>query len=154
MLKKNMTRKIAVLFTLSLVISFFLMLGFLGKQGFLNNMYLKQELEGVRYKKDVLSLQVDSLKSQQSELLSGEGLKDAAFKLGYQSEGEQVYYFSDEIPSSGNTAKSVSPESPRKKPFTGIPVFWVFLLALAFSFVLTVSYYFVANRRIYNNDEQ
>jgi hypothetical protein len=116
-------------------------------------MYLKQELEGVRYKKEVLSLQVDSLRSQQSELQSGEGLRDAALKLGYQSEGEQVYYFSDEIPNSVNTARSVSSESPKKKSFTGFSVLWVFLSALAFSFILAVSYYIVANRRIYNNDE-
>jgi cell division protein FtsB len=154
MLKKNMTRKIAVIFTLSLVISFFLLLGTLGKQGFLNNLYLKQELGAVRYKKDVLSLQVESLKRQQSELQSGGGLRDAAFKLGYQSEGEQVYYFSDEMPETVKTEKTVSSKSPERKTFRGFSILSVFLLALAFSFVLVVSYYFVANRRIYYNDEQ
>ena len=149
-----MTRKIAIIFTLSLGISFFVLIGILGKQGFLRNLTLKQELEALRYKNEVVNLQVESLKRQQAELQSGEGLRDAAFKLGYQSEGEQVYYFSDEGElQTDNRGSSRLPEQ-KGRPFSGIPAFWVFLMALAFSFLFTVSFAIAANRRKQSDDEQ
>ncbi|AEV28310.1 septum formation initiator [Sphaerochaeta pleomorpha str. Grapes] len=149
-----MTRKIAIIFTLSLGISFFILLGILGKQGFFRNLSLKQELEAIRYKNEVINLQVESLKRQESELQSGEGLKDAAFKLGYQSEGEQVYYFSDE--GAGQTEGKASPyrSEQKQRTFLGFSVFWIFIIALAFSLLFTVFFVFAANRRKQINDEQ
>jgi cell division protein FtsB len=153
-LKKNMTRKIAIIFTLSLGISFFVLLGILGKQGFLNNLSLKQELEAIRYKNGVINLQVESLERQQKELESGEGLRDAAFKLGYQSEGEQVYYFSDEEASQQESKTDDFSPIPSNRTFSGFSSLWIFLMALAFSLIFTVSLVFAANRRKQNNDEQ
>lgn len=149
-----MTRKIAIIFTLSLGISFFILIGILGKQGFLRNLTLKKELEALRYKNEVVNLQVESLKRQQSELKSGEGLRDAAFKLGYQSEGEQVYYFSDDGELQTDDRVSSLPPEQKGRPFLGIPAFWVFLMALAFSLLFTVSFAIAAYRRKQSDDEQ
>ncbi|WP_320130854.1 septum formation initiator family protein [uncultured Sphaerochaeta sp.] len=149
-----MTRKIALLFILSTGISFFLLLGIFGKQGFLCNLSVKQELKDLRYEKEVLSLQVDSLEKQKVELKSGEGLKDAAFKLGYQTQGEQVFYFSDKNDDISTAKTDKLSEKKEKWDFKGLSAIWILIIALAFSLVLTVSFAFVVNRRKETNDEQ
>lgn len=149
-----MTRKLPAVFALSLVISFFLLLGVLGKQGLLCNMSLKHELEAVRYRKTAIGLQVDSLQAQEREIRSGEGLRDAAFKIGYLDEGDRVYYFGDDRsadPPDGPVVPNTEKSSPAR--FEGFSATLIFLMALAFSVAFTVFFMVVVHRRDERDDE-
>ncbi len=141
-----MTRKFPLVFTLSLGISFFLLLGFFGRGGYLHNQELKKELEQKKYHTQVLSLQVESLSRQKTEATSQDALKDAAFKYGYQKEGEQVFYFSfddqdDDIPVQ---KPNIMVET---KYFSGIRPMYLFLIALAISTLIAVCFYRIEKKQ-------
>jgi cell division protein FtsB len=134
-----MTRKIPLIFALSLGISFPLLLAFAGKGGYLHNNSLRSEIEQLRYEEEVLTLQVQSLSDQKEQMGSSDALRDAAFKYGYQSDGEKVYYFVDAA--QDGTEQGRTQERYGKAPqFEGLPTLVLFALALAFSSLATVCY--------------
>ncbi len=133
-----MTRKFPLIFAVSLVLSFPLLLSVFAEGGFLHNQALRKEIERLRYSQQVLSLQVDSLSRQRERMGERDAIQDAAFKYGYQREGERVFYFNleDEHAISGQSVAAV--QGAARPAFTGLPTFWVFLMALAFSTLFTV----------------
>ncbi|MGE4583358.1 MAG: septum formation initiator family protein [Sphaerochaeta sp.] len=140
-----MTRKLAVVFALSLCLCFPILLAFVGKDGYLHNQALRREIASLRYEDEVLSLQVQSLQQQRNQMNSDDALRDAAFKYGYQSEGEQVYYFDEkhlEPPLRGIT----SPVVGHAPIFPGFSWPYVLLTALGISSLFTVSYGIFAYR--------
>ena len=141
-----MTRKFPLLFALSLCFSFFLLLGIFGKGGYIHNQALKSELESRNYQLDVLQLQVESLGRQQQEAVQEDALKDAAFKYGYQREGEQVYYFlleDAETPAQRETTQKLVQE----EVFEGLSSLAILLMALVISTMITVSFHLLIKRR-------
>ena len=146
-----MTRKFPLLFTISLGFIFFLLLGLVGKGGYFHNQSLKAEIEERRYQTEVLALQVESLQKQRSEALSQDALKDAAFKYGYQREGEQVFYFQldeeEDLIQMGNP-----PPLVQTSQFTGIRVTYIFLIALVISTTITVCFMLLTRRKGGSND--
>ncbi|MFA6775655.1 MAG: septum formation initiator family protein [Sphaerochaetaceae bacterium] len=121
-----MTRKSLALFVISFFVSLTLLSLFIGEQGFFYTRAMKKHVDELEYKKAALQAQVDSLEEQSKRLSEGEGLKDAAFKLGYQSEGEQVFYFADDSPS-----RAVQPEAEERAPSSDFSYFYLPLWALA-----------------------
>lgn len=142
-----MTRKLPLIFALSLVISFSLFLSVFGEGGFLHNQALRKEIEQLRYADQMLSLQVESLKTQRNLMGGRDALQDAAFKYGYQSEGEQVYYFDLEGKSDALEAPIAAAKPVQGPFFEGLSTLYVFFMALAFATVLTVSYALFECRR-------
>ncbi|ADY13175.1 septum formation initiator family protein [Sphaerochaeta globosa] len=142
-----MTRKFPLIFTLSLGISFPLLLSVFGKGGFLHNQALRTEIERLRYSQQVLSLQVDSLQEQR-ELMGGrDALRDAAFKYGYQTEGEQVFYFENGGEDAALDIPITAPAPSGRLSFEGLSSLIVFFMALAFSSLLTVCYALLKRKR-------
>ncbi|MGE4454117.1 MAG: septum formation initiator family protein [Sphaerochaeta sp.] len=137
-----MTRKIPLVFAFSLVFTFSLLMAVFGSGGFLHNQALKAEIERLTYEQSILSMQVESLERQRDEATSVDALKDAAFKYGYQSEGEQVYYFSheEEEYSVQEGQPRVLEDGKQKLAFVGIPTIWVALASLVISSLITLCY--------------
>jgi cell division protein FtsB len=121
-----MTRKSLALFVISFFVSLTLLSLFIGERGVFYTRAMKKHVDELEYKKEALQAQVDSLEEQSKRLSEGEGLKDAAFKLGYQSEGEQVFYFADDSPS-----RAVQPEPEERAPSSDFSYFYLPLWALA-----------------------
>ncbi len=121
----------------------------LGTGGFLHNRALKAEISKLSYEQTMLSLQVDSLRRQRDEASSEDALKDAAFKYGYQSEGEQVYYFIDEDQNSSPYEDRIlrTFESGESLGFSGIPTIYLALASLVMAAVITLCYWWMQNRR-------
>ncbi len=144
-----MTRKIPLLFAFSLVFIFSLLMAVFGNGGYLHNRALKAEIERFSYEQTVLSLQVDSLKRQREEATSEDALRDAAFKYGYQIEGEQVYYFSDEENGSlsHEDGKILTFESGGSLAFAGIPTIYLALASLVIASFITLCYAWMQKRR-------
>ncbi len=137
-----MTRKIPLVFAFSLVFTFSLLMAVFGSGGFLHNQALKTEIARLTYEQSILSLQVESLQNQRDEATSVDALKDAAFKYGYQSEGEQVYFFSDEGDEESSLKRQEKEPGMRdqKLSFVGIPTIWIALASLVISSVITLCY--------------
>ena len=142
-----MTRKSLIIFALSSIILYPILLGIFGQTGYLHNKQLEKEINDLNYEKEVLFLQVQSLEEQKEQMASADAMKDAAFKFGYQSNGEQVYYFIDDYEGESQNEHTVTQEkSADKNRFEGLSQVWILLMTLAFSLLLTVSYVFVAHR--------
>lgn len=142
-----MTRKLLLAFVISLCLSFPLLQAVFGNGGFLHNKALRQEIERLQYAQEVLSLRVQSLERQREMMSSSDALKDAAFKYGYQTEGEAVFYFDPSL-REAEVLRSVDTLPVATNPtFKGIAVGWIFLMALAFSGLITLCYALIAHKR-------
>ena len=146
-MNKSMTRKIGLLFTFSMILAYFILLGLLGEEGFLHAQSIKREMEALRQEKEVLLLQVDSLEQQKRLMSSQDALKDAAFRFGYLAEGEQVFYFSDEADDMGVKENTDNFSTTKNRTFSGFSKPWVALIALVFSTIFTVVWYIKVLRR-------
>nr|WP_319474821.1 septum formation initiator family protein [uncultured Sphaerochaeta sp.] len=144
-----MTRKIQLLFAFSLVFIFSLLMTVFGIGGILHNRALKAEISRLSYEQTMFSIQVDSLKRQRDEASSEDALKDAAFKYGYQSEGEQVYYFMDDEHNANTYEDSIlrTFESGKSLGFSGIPTIYLALASLAMAAMITLCYWWMQKRR-------
>lgn len=142
-----MTRKFPLIFALSLAISFPLLLSVFGEGGFLHNQALRKEIERLRYSQQVLSLQVDSLTMQRERMGERDAIQDAAFKYGYQREGEQVFYFDLDDEALAMAAPVTAGEPYSRPSFKGLPTIFVFLMALALSTLLTICYALLERKR-------
>jgi cell division protein FtsB len=144
-----MTRKIPLLFAFSLVFIFSLLMTVFGIGGILHNRALKTEISRLSHEQTMLSIQVDSLKRQRDEASSGDALKDAAFKYGYQSEGEQVYYFIDEEQDSNSYEDRIPRtfEPGGSLGFSGIPTIYLALASLVMAAMITLCYWWIQKKR-------
>lgn len=137
-MNKSMTRKLSLIFTFSMILAYFILVGLLGQEGFLHATAKRGGLEDLRQRQEVLLLQVDSLEQQKELMSSQDALKDAAFRFGYQMEGEQVFYFTDE----GEDDHTQQGEDPISKmntlTFSGFSKSWIALMALVFSSLFTI----------------
>lgn len=143
-----MIRKIALIYIFILIVTYFTLLGLFGQEGFFHARSTKAELELLRQRQEVLLLQVDSLEQQKKLMSSQDALKDAAFRFGYQVEGEQVFYFTDD--DQGDSVRQERDSIPKveNRAFAGFPKLWIALMALVFSFLFTVVYVLVKQRSV------
>lgn len=120
-----------------------------GIGGILHNRALKTEISRLSHEQTMLSIQVDSLKRQRDEASSGDALKDAAFKYGYQSEGEQVYYFIDEEQDSNSYEDRIPRtfEPGGSLGFSGIPTIYLALASLVMAAMITLCYWWIQKKR-------
>jgi len=146
-MNKSKARKVGLIFTFSIILTYFTLLGLLGEEGLLHARSMRRDLEDLRLRREVLSLQVESLEQQNTLMSSQDALKDAAFRFGYQTEGEQVFYFTDdgEGDSSGQDENTFS--KAKTKIFSGFPKLWIALIALAFSTIFTIVWAVGTQRR-------
>lgn len=91
-----MTRKYTLLFLFTTVFLFTISSGIFGKQGYLRNSGLKKQLEQQLHEEELLRLQVHSLERRKESVNSVDELRDAALRLGYNQDGNQVFYFSED----------------------------------------------------------
>ncbi len=143
-----MTRKIPLIFMLTGVFTYLILLSVLGKGGYLHNKALESEVQRLRYASEVLSLEVDSLRSQRVEMHSVDAIKDAAFKYGYQVEGEQVFYFED-IPEEP-LPRSTTRFSAKRPAFEGLENWKIALLSALVAVVVSLLVY-LTSRKIHED---
>ena len=147
-MNKSVIRKVSVIFTLSLIVTYFILLGLWGEDGFFHARSLRGELEVLRQREEILQLQVDSLQQQRDHMTSQDALKDAAFRFGYQEKGEQVFYFEN----GGETEPRHEGQTPllatASQVFPGLSKLWIALMALAFSSLITIVWTIVTKRRV------
>jgi len=149
-MNKSMTSKLGHIFIFMSILTYFILLGLLGEEGYLHSRAMRRELETLRQRQEVLNLQVEALEKQKELMSSQDALKDAAFRFGYQGEGEQVFYFTngDSQEQARHAKPSLSDTDGRT--FEGLSKPWVALIALAFSLLFTLVWHKGAKRRASN----
>lgn len=110
---------------------------------------LQREVADLSYEREEKQLRNQSLASRQAELERGEGLQDAAIRLGYQQEGEQVYFLGG-TQSPPATAEDV----PRRETYAyfHLPLWGNALIALGVWLLVLCGY--VGIKRGRGNDDE
>lgn len=116
-----MTRKYVLIFIFSTIFLFTLASGIFGEQGYLRNVGLKRQLEQQQHQEELLRLQVHSLERRKAAANSVDELRDAALRLGYNQDGNQVFYFSDDTSTQDDAAIAEQPYMDEISVFPGIP---------------------------------
>lgn len=135
-----MTRKYILFFITSFIILFSLGLGILGERGVIRNSLLKKELEAQLYSEHMLRIRVEDLVRTEQGASQGDELKDVAFRLGYNLDGDTVYYFSapDVLDPLEASSKVVTQEAP-KSSFKGLSMHVLFIISLAGATLILIS---------------
>lgn len=142
-----MIRKVGIIFSVSIILAYFIFLGLFGEEGYLHARSMRSELEVLRKRQETLLLQVDILEQQKEQMNSQDALKDAAFRFGYQEEGEQVFYFTNDGEVEHTQQDETLLTTVETYAFKGLSKLWIALIALAFSSLFTVLWLVGANRR-------
>ncbi|MBI9093278.1 MAG: septum formation initiator family protein [Sphaerochaeta sp.] len=146
-MNKSKARKCGLIFTFSTILLYFILLGLLGEEGFLHARSIRRDLEHLRQRQEALVLQVDSLEQQNTLMSSQDALKDAAFRFGYQAEGEQVFYFTDDGDGEYGHQEEDTISKMESQTFSGFSKPWIALLSLAFSAIFTIVWAVGTQRR-------
>ncbi len=95
-----MTRKLIILFAVSMLCFYSLISSFLGERGILVNKSLTRQLKENEYELDRKEVEIENLAIQEKELSTEDGLRSAAMNLGYKVESDDVYVFpsEDQVP--------------------------------------------------------
>lgn len=96
---------------------------------------LKKQVAELAYEAQVKQVKVDALSQRSKDMSQGEGIQDAAFKLGYQKEEEQVYFFDQP------GAQEPTPETSvvrKEYHYVHLPLWANVLVALAVSLASVV----------------
>lgn len=123
-----MTRKYTALFCFTAIFLFTLSVGIFGQRGYLRNSGMKKQLERNLREEELLRLQVSSLERRKASADSVDELRDVALRLGYNQEGDQVFYFSDGRQDADTVEKSSNEDSAPITVFPGVPA-WILALA-------------------------
>ncbi len=99
---------------------------------------MQKRANELSYRKAELQAQVDALEEQSRQLSQGEGLKDAAYRLGYRTEGEQVYVFKGEEHAAKST--TAEPDVPEEITYFHLPLWALSLMALFISCCIVLLY--------------
>ena len=99
-----MTTKKLFLSILMFLVLFSLLFSIFGKSGYLVNRSLENYLESLLREEEERKLRLEALEERRASLSSPEALNDIALSLGYNNDGDVVYYFEtpdviEEVPS-------------------------------------------------------
>lgn len=136
--------KASKIFFIFIVLSiglYFVSVGVLGQNGLLYNRTLEKLLTQKKYQEDKIGVELNSLIQRQIELASDQGLKDAAVSLGYYTEDDKVYMFSeDSIQDAVFVGNTWDTEVKLFNPVSKIICFFIAVFSSAF---LTFIYWFI-----------
>ena len=88
-----MTIKKPLLICICFLVSFVLLTTIFSDNGYLVNRSLVKRYEALKQKEELLEVQVASLSKQYESLDENSAMDDLALSLGYNREGEKVFYF-------------------------------------------------------------
>lgn len=90
-----MTIKKLLLICLCFLIPFVILVTIFGENGYLVNKSLQKRYEALRQKEELYLVKVASLSKQYELLDENSAMDDLALSLGYNREGEKVFYFQE-----------------------------------------------------------
>lgn len=142
-----MTTKKLTIFCIIFICVFSMAVGVFGKKGLFVNQELRKHVTAVTREQALGEVAISALEMERQQLQSAEALDDIALKLGYNKEGETVYYFPDEVPSDEGETVSKVIQDKRKDGFKGLSVCVCALVAFAFTSIMSILYSVISNIR-------
>lgn len=130
-----MTIKKLLLMLLCFLIPCVFLITIFGENGYLVNRSLEKRFEALKQKEELYLVKVASLTQQYEQLDENSAMDDLALSLGYNREGEKVFYFQEpDVEYSENTVyKDDLPQI-----YHGMSLSLIFLISLAICFVCSI----------------
>lgn len=138
-----MTTKKLLLPILIFLVLFCLLFSFFGRSGYLVNRSLENYLDGLLQEEEEKKLSLASLEERKNSLSSLSALNDIALSLGYNNDGDVVYYF--ETPDEIERNSSV-PEEDEDVLFEGLETWILALISLAATSLIMLCLAFARRR--------
>ncbi len=133
-------KKLLLLMLLSYFFCFFLLLTVFSADGFLAVASMKRYYQELQKQQELYEIKLEALQMQKERSSDAEALSDVAFSLGYNKEGEKVFYFDE--PDVLEEPVIENENSGMKESFTGIKSAYLALYALIAP-ALVLIYFFV-----------
>ena len=117
------------LLLISLIFLFFsvTLTGIFSENGYLVNRSLKARYEALKQREELYEVRLKALERQRDSLSEDSALDDLALRLGYNREGEKVFYF--ETPDETENVRTYA-DDPLPETYKGICT-WILLLVSA-----------------------
>ena len=122
-----MTIKKLILICLSFLLFSVTLTGIFSENGYLVNRSLKARYEALKQREELYEVRLKALERQRDSLSEDSALDDLALRLGYNREGEKVFYF--ETPDETENVRTYA-DDPLPETYKGICT-WILLLVSA-----------------------
>ena len=122
-----MTIKKLLLICLSFLLFSVTLTGIFSENGYLVNRSLKARYEALKQREELYEVRLKALERQRDSLSEDSALDDLALRLGYNREGEKVFYF--ETPDETENVRTYA-DDPLPETYKGICT-WILLLVSA-----------------------
>lgn len=122
-----MTIKKLLLICLSFLLFSVTLTGIFSENGYLVNRSLKARYEALKQREELYEVRLRALERQRDSLSEDSALDDLALRLGYNREGEKVFYF--ETPDETENVRTYA-DDPLPETYKGICT-WILLLVSA-----------------------
>lgn len=131
-----MKKKYLVLMLLSYVICFSLLISLFGPEGYLALRGLKSEYEAIQRKSEQNEVLIASLEARKADAESESSMNSVAISLGYNREGDKVFYF--EEPDILDEKISETETKEDKSSFKGVRTYILALWSLSAPLLVAV----------------
>ena len=122
-----MTIKKLLLICLSFLLFSVTLTGIFSENGYLVNRSLKARYEALKQREELYEVRLKALERQRDSLSEDSALDDLALRLGYNREGEKVFYF--ETPDETENVRTYA-DDPLPETYKGIST-WILLRGAA-----------------------
>ena len=122
-----MTIKKLLLICLSFLLFSVTLTGIFSENGYLVNRSLKARYEALKQREELYEVRLKALERQRDSLSEDSALDDLALRLGYNREGEKVFYF--ETPDETENVRTYA-DDPLPETYKGFCT-WILLLVSA-----------------------
>ena len=122
-----MTIKKLLLICLSFLLFSVTLTGIFSENGYLVNRSLKARYEALKQREELYEVRLKALERQRDSLSEDSALDNLALRLGYNREGEKVFYF--ETPDETENVRTYA-DDPLPETYKGICT-WILLLVSA-----------------------
>lgn len=139
-----MTIKKLLLISLCFLIPFVILITIFGENGYLVNQSLEKRYEALRQKEELYSVKVASLSKQYELLDENSAMDDLALSLGYNREGEKVFYFQE--PDIEYSSKQTTVDE-LPSIYHGMSFSLVFIISISICFICTLLIIFISHRK-------
>ena len=143
-----MTIKKLLLICLCFLLPFVILTTIFSDNGYLVYRSLVKRYDALKQKEELLEVQVASLAKQYESLDDNSAMDDLALSLGYNREGEKVFYFQtpDEI-----EEQNIFVEEKLPEVYKGLSMKIIFLISFGFSFFMALIILFLTRKKDSND---
>lgn len=143
-----MTIKKLLLICICFLVPFVILTTIFSDNGYLVNRSLVKRYEALKQKEELLEVQVASLAKQYESLDENSAMDDLALSLGYNREGEKVFYFQtpDEVEEKNNQVEEKLPEI-----YKGLSMKIIFAISFCFSLLMAPIILFLTRKNVRND---